>query len=72
VNERGRVVPTRDQLLDAWGNALGSLCGATYAAFGTGECVQVRGRLVVQLQRPGQRIQYLWAGVAIPTLLETP
>ena len=52
------------------GTRSGALCGATYAAFGAGECVQVRGRLVVQLQRPGQRIQYLWGGVAIPTLLE--
>src|ERR1700761_4921638 len=30
----------------------------------------MRRRLVVQLQRPGQRIQHLWGRVAIPTLLE--
>jgi hypothetical protein len=70
LNKCGRTVPTRDQLLDAWGNALRSLSGATYAAFVAGECVQVPGRLVVQLQRAGQRVQYLWGGVAIPTLLE--
>src|SRR6202035_3201037 len=64
-------MPTRDQLLDAWRNALGLLCGAMCAAFGAGECVQVRGRIIVQLQRLGQCIQYLWGGVAIPTLLET-
>jgi len=63
-------VPTRDQLLDAWGNALGLLSGATHAAFVASECMQVRGRLVVQLQRPSQRIKYLWGGVAIPTLLK--
>ena len=39
-------------------------------AFGAGERMQVGGRLVVQLQRPGQRIQHLGGGVAIPTLLE--
>ena len=32
--------------------------------------MQVRRRLIVQLQCPGQRIQYLWGGVAIPALLE--
>ena len=63
-------MPTRDQLLDAWGNALGLLSGATHAAFVASECMQVRGRLVVQLQRPSQRIKYLWGGVAIPTLLK--
>jgi hypothetical protein len=41
-----------------------------YAAFGAGQGMQVRRRLLVELQRLGQRIQYLWGGVAIPTLLE--
>src|SRR4029077_20811472 len=35
-----------------------------------GERMQVRRRLVVELQRSGQRVKYLWGGVAIPTLLE--
>ena len=32
--------------------------------------MQVRRRLVVELQRSGQRIQHLWGGVTILTLLE--
>ena len=39
-------------------------------AFGTSECMQVCRRLVVELQCPGQRIEYLWGGVAIPALLK--
>lgn len=43
---------------------------ATSATFGGSERMQVRRRLAVELQRSGQRTQYLWGGVAIPTLLE--
>jgi hypothetical protein len=59
-----------DQLLDARGDTLGAGAAPPAASRRASETVQVRGRIVVELQCASQGVEHLFGGMLVATLLQ--